>query len=94
MVPIADMAPSRPMALPVLSRGTASATKASVRAIMTAAPSPCAARAAISSQSVGASPQSTDAKVNRAMPPSNSGRRPNMSASRPTLTIKVVMASR
>ena len=35
---------------------------------MTAAPSPCAARAATSSQSVGATPQSSEAVVNRADP--------------------------
>ena len=48
-VPIADIVPSRPMALPVLPFGTVSATKAMVSAIMIAAPMPCSARAAISS---------------------------------------------
>ena len=46
------------MALPVRSFGTVSPTKAMASAIMTAAPRPCAARAAISSQSVGATPHS------------------------------------
>ena len=82
------------MALPVLSLGTVSPTNAMVRAIMIAAPSPCTARAAISSQSVGATPHRTEAAVNRTMPASSSRRRPMMSPSRPTLTIRVVMASR
>ena len=59
--PTADMVPSRPIALPVLAFGTVSPTKAMVSAIMTAAPRPCTARAAISSQSVGATPHSTEA---------------------------------
>ncbi len=67
-VPIADIVPSSPMALPVLACGTVSATRAMVSAIMIAAPQPCAARAAISSQSVGASPHRTEATVNRTMP--------------------------
>ena len=46
------------MALPVFAFGTVSPTKAMVSAIMMAAPRPCAARAAISSQSVGATPHS------------------------------------
>ena len=64
-VPIADIVPSSPMALPVLAFGTVSPTNAMVSAIMTAAPRPCAARAAISSQSVGATPHRTEATVNR-----------------------------
>ena len=61
---------------------------------MMAAPRPCAARAATSSGSVGATPHSSDATVNRPMPASSSRRRPMISPSRPTLTISVVMASR
>ena len=49
------------MALPVFSFGTVSPTNAMVSAIMIAAPRPCAARAAISSQSVGATPHRTEA---------------------------------
>lgn len=56
-VPIADMVPSSPMGLPVFSLEMVSLTNAMVRAIMMAAPSPCAARAAISSQRVGAKPR-------------------------------------
>ena len=82
------------MALPVFAFGTVSPTNAMVSAIMTAAPRPCTARAAISSQSVGATPHSTEATVNRAIPASSSRRRPMMSPSRPTLTISVVMARR
>ena len=82
------------MALPVLAFGTVSPTKAMVRAIMMAAPRPCTARAAISSQSVGAAPQMSEATVNRTIPANSSRRRPIMSPSRPTLTIRVVIASR
>ena len=57
-VPIADIVPSSPMALPVCAFGTVSPTNAMVSAIMIAAPRPCAARAAISSHSVGATPHS------------------------------------
>ena len=82
------------MALPVFAFGTVSPTNAMVSAIMMAAPRPCAARAAISSQSVGATPHRTEATVNRKIPASSSRRRPVMSPSRPTLTIRVVMARR
>lgn len=61
---------------------------------MIAAPSPCSARAATSIQSEVASPQSTEATVNRQSPPSSNRRRPVRSPSRPTLTINVVLASR
>ena len=49
------------MALPVLAFGTASPTNAMVSAIMTAAPRPCAARAAINSQSPDATPHRPEA---------------------------------
>ena len=61
---------------------------------MTAAPTPCAARAVISSQSVGATPHRSEAAVNRQMPPMSNRRRPMTSPRRPTLTISVVIASR
>jgi hypothetical protein len=93
-VPMADIVPSRPMALPVLALGTVSPTKAIVRTIMMAAPRPCAARAATSSHSVGAAPHQTEATVNRKRPARSSRLRPAMSPSRPTPTITVVMASR
>jgi len=41
---------------------------------MMAAPRPCAARAAISSQSVGATPHRSEAAVNRTRPASSSSR--------------------
>ncbi len=75
-VPIADIVPSSPMALPVLAFGTVSPTNAMVRAIMIAAPRPCAARAAISSQSAGAAPHTAEATVNRRVPTNSSRRRP------------------
>ena len=94
MVPSADIVPSSPMALPVFAFGTVSPTKATVRAIMMAAPRPWAARAAISIRSVGARPHRSEATVNKTTPASSSRRRPMMSPSRPTLTISVVIASR
>ena len=93
-VPIADIVPSSPMALPVFAFGTVSPTNAIVSAIMVAAPTPCTARAAISSQSVGATPHRPDATVNRTIPANSSRRRPMMSPRRPTLTISVVIARR
>ena len=93
-MPIADMVPKSPMALPVRAWGTVSPTSATASAIMMAAPSPCATRAAISSHSVGATPPRTEAAVNSRSPASSSRRRPTMSPSLPTLTINVVMARR
>src|ERR1700694_3524931 len=87
-VPIADIAASSPMALPVFSFGTVSPTTAMLSAIRMSARRPCVARAAISSQSVGATPHRTEAAVNRMIPASSSRRRPAMSPSRPTLTIR------
>ncbi|MNZ74284.1 hypothetical protein D3C78_927310 [compost metagenome] len=94
VVPSADIDPSKPMALPVRAWGTVSATKATVRAIMIAAPRPCTARAAISQPSVDARPHASEAPVKMPIPASSTRRRPIKSPSRPTLTIKVVMASR
>ncbi|MCY1532382.1 hypothetical protein D9M68_676560 [compost metagenome] len=93
-VPFADIVPSNPMALPVFAFATVSPTNAMVRAIIMAAPRPCSARAAISSHSVGAKPHKAEASVNKKIPASSSRRRPMMSPSRPTLTIRVVMARR
>ena len=76
MVQIADIVPSRPMALPVFDFGTVSPTKAKVSAIMIAAPRPCAALAAINSQSVGETPHASEATVNTPIPTSSSRRRP------------------
>ena len=93
-VPVADIVPSSPMARPVSAFGTVSPTSATVRAIRMAAPRPCAARAATSSQSVGARPHRAEASVNREAPASISRRRPVRSPRRPTLTIEVVTARR
>ena len=58
------------MALPVLSRATAERTRPMVSAIITAAPAPCTARAAISIGRAGEIPLSSDAAVKTAMPAS------------------------
>jgi len=94
VVPIADIVPRSPIALPVFDFGTVSPTRATVSAIMIAAPRPCAAREAMRNQSVGAMPHRSDATVNSAIPARNNRRRPTMSPSRPTLTISVVMVRR
>ncbi|MNT67338.1 hypothetical protein D3C72_2054700 [compost metagenome] len=82
------------MALPARSFGAASAAKAMVNAIITAAPSPCAARAATRIQRPGAAPHTAQATVNSARPASISRRRPIRSPSLPALTTVVVMASK
>jgi hypothetical protein len=51
--------------------------------VMTAAPIPWKARAPISALSDQASPQSSDASVNRTTPTMNTRRRPSKSAARP-----------
>jgi DNA-binding transcriptional LysR family regulator len=56
-----------------------------------AAPRPCAARAAISSQSVGATPLKAEATVNRKIPASSSRRRPVMCMSTPDLNLLVTL---
>ncbi|MNV47168.1 hypothetical protein D3C71_1390270 [compost metagenome] len=93
-MPIADIVPSTPIALPVFSLGTAPLTSAMVSAIMMAAPTPCRARAAISNHRLGARAQRSEATVNSAMPISSNRRRPRRSPSRPTLTISAVMLSK
>ena len=60
---------------------------------MTAAPSPCSARAAISSPADGASAHSADAALNRHSPITNSRRRPNRSASEPAVSWKTASTS-
>ena len=82
------------MALPVRSLGTVWPTKAIVSAIITAAPRPCAARAAISSGKVGARDAASEAALNSARPAMSSSRRPTRSPNRPTLTMSAVMAKR
>ncbi|MNS80513.1 hypothetical protein D3C72_1141940 [compost metagenome] len=93
-VPIADIVPSTPIALPIFSLGTAPLTSAMVSAIMVAAPMPCTARAAISNHRLGARAHRSEATVNSAMPISSNRRRPRRSPSRPTLTISAVMLSK
>jgi hypothetical protein len=93
-VPVADIVPKSPIAVPARARGATSPARAIVIASITAAPSPCAARAAISPSMFGAAPHATDAAVNSAMPPSSSRRLPMRSPSRPAPTIVVVTAAR
>ena len=60
---------------------------------MIAAPSPCSARAAISSPAEDASAHSADATVNRQTPITNSLLRPNRSASEPAVSWKTASTS-
>jgi hypothetical protein len=82
------------MALPVRSLGTTSRMRASVSAIIAAAPIPWAARAAIRIHRLDAKPQASDATVNRPMPASSRRRLPSRSPSRPAPTISAVVARR
>jgi hypothetical protein len=54
---------------------------------ISAAPTPISARVAIRKVSVGATPPAAEKSANRAAPRKNALRRPNMSASRPPVTI-------
>lgn len=94
VVPIADIVPRSPIALPMRPFGTVSPTTATVSAIMIAAPSPCTARAATSTGSVGAAPQSSEATVKSAIPARSSRRRPTRSPRRPAPTMSAVIAMR
>ena len=60
---------------------------------MIAAPSPCSARAAISSPDEDASAHSADAMLNRIRPITNSRRRPNRSARLPAVSWKTASTS-
>ncbi|MNP23603.1 hypothetical protein D3C76_1163200 [compost metagenome] len=91
---MADIVPSRPMALPVFSLGTVSPTRARLSASMIAAPNPCRARAPISHAREGDRPHKAEASVNTLIPTNSRRRRPMRSPRRPTLTIRLVMASR
>lgn len=82
------------MALPVRAFGTVSRTSATDSAIRAAAPRPCTARAAISTQSDGAAADRPDPAVNRAIPASRTVRLPRPSPSFPALTTAMVMARR
>lgn len=72
-------APQTPKATPRRSAGTAADSRVSVSGVTIAAPTPCAARAAISSPIPGASAAAAEAAVKIASPMTNSLRRPKRS---------------
>jgi hypothetical protein len=70
-----------PRARPRLSTANASLSSVSDSGVMTAPPSPCTARAAISDSVVGANAAATDASVNTVTPAAKTVRRPSRSPS-------------
>jgi len=70
-----------PMMAPRRSAGKAEVRIVRLSGVMTAAPSPCTARAVISSPTSGASAQAADAAVNTARPAVYTRRRPSRSPS-------------
>src|SRR5215207_3962349 len=73
----------RPIAAVRRAGGVSASTNASDAGIISAAPTPCTARAASRTPKVGASAASSDATVNVVTPATNRRRRPTTSASRP-----------
>ena len=86
-------APQIPIARARASPSNSCASSASEAGNMTAAPSPCSARAAISSPDEEAIVHSADATVNRHTPITNSFLRPNRSASDPAVSWKTASTS-
>ena len=64
-----------------------------VLGIMTAAPTPCTARAAIRMPILGARAQASELSVNRARPPMKALRRPNRSPSVPPVRSRLASSS-
>ena len=85
--PIAVMIPPSPDHAPIAaarSSGTKLASRiARLPGVSNAAPSPCSARAAMSTVVFGATAQSSDAPANHTTPVRNTRRRPNRSPSAP-----------
>ena len=85
--PIAVVMPAspdhRPMARPRCSATNKEEIRARLPGTISAAPTPCSARAAISASAVGASPHNRDATRNPATPQANTRRIPSRSASAP-----------
>ena len=78
--PIAVATPPRPDHAPMAAIRSSSANEACRMArlpgVSSAPPTPCRARAAISTPAVGATPHSSDAAANQTMPITNTLRRP------------------
>ena len=85
--PIAVATPPSPDQAPIARARSSGANDAWIIArlpgVSSAPPTPCSARAAISSGAVGASPQSSDASANQTTPITKTRRRPYRSPSEP-----------
>src|ERR1700728_804866 len=79
--PRPEIPPQMPMMAPRRSAGKAEVRIVRLSGVMNAAPSPCTARAVISSPTSGASAQAADAVVNTARPAVYTRRRPSRSPS-------------
>ena len=86
-VPIAAKPRTMPIARLCLAPLNVLDTTAMATGKISAAPTPCTTRAAISQFASGAAPQTADRTPNRTSPHTMILRRPNMSASRPPVTI-------
>ena len=82
-----------PIAVPRCRGGKVAAMIESVAGFISAAPTPCATRAAISISPLVASPQPSDARVKMAMPTTKRSRRPYASASLPPISISAANVS-
>jgi len=89
----ADVPAQIPMAVPRCRGGKVTAMIESVAGFISAAPTPCATRAAISASPLEASPQASEARVNTAMPTTKMRRRPYASASLPPMSIRAAKVS-
>lgn len=83
-----EIAARSPTARPCSPGGKAATTTASDAGIITAAPTPWTARAAISASPEGAIPAAADASANTVTPTANSRTGSNMSARRPPTATK------
>ena len=83
--PRGTLTPRTPVKIPIAfgraGGGNASLSSATASGMISAAPAPCTARAAISEPASGATAHPTEAAANRPRPPANRRRRPKRSPS-------------
>jgi hypothetical protein len=82
-----------PIAMPRCRGGNVAAMIERVAGFISAAPAPCAKRAAISMSPVVASPHASEASVKMAIPVTKRSRRPYASASLPPTSIRAAKVS-
>ena len=85
--------PMMPSARPRSRAGKAAVTMAAPKAVIMAAPTPCAARKPISQPTPGDEPLSPEPTVKMITPLKYSALRPTISAQRPTPRIRQVMVN-